>query len=128
MNLTPVETIALILIVFSTIKLIFIIFNPQLWINFAKKVWGSPGFLTAIMLILGVTILKFLLEELTIVQIIAAIAFAACFFAVGFARSSNEIIKLFEKRWKDRKIIRSHWVYILIWFIMMIWGLIVILN
>jgi hypothetical protein len=120
---TPVEWIALAIILLSAIKIVVGLFSPKSWMGFAKKVWASSGIMSFLGLALGAVILYYLLQEITIVQILAVTAFVACLFMVGLSDRANEIIKLYEKQIKDGSFIKKHILYIIIWIALMVWGL-----
>ncbi len=123
MAFTPLENIALILIVVSVIKILVILINPGSWFNFAKKVWSNSGITRMIALILAIIVFYYLMQELTIVQILAVTAFVALTIAVGLGDRINELLKHYEKLMKNRKMLKDHWMYLVIWLALMIWGI-----
>ena len=124
MTFTPVETIALIFIVVVAIKLLVIMTNPKKWMTVIRKVWGAPGLVAGISLILSGLVLYYLLDSgITIIQILAVSVFVALISAISIAAYSQELIKLAEKMLKDKAVIRKAWLAILIWIVLIIWGI-----
>lgn len=120
---TPIEILALILIVISSIKIITISINPTAWLNkIVKNVYVGKR-TTIIFLILALIVLYFLLQELTIVQILAVMLFTAFIFAIGFSIHSKELIKLADQIYRKKNIIKSNWLPLIIWIILLVWGL-----
>ena len=123
MMYTPIEILALILIIISGIKIITILINPSIWLNkVVKKVYVGKK-TTFIFLVLALIILYFLLQELTIVQILSVMLFTAFIFGIGFSIHSKELIKLADQTFKNKNIVKSNWVPIIIWIILLLWGL-----
>jgi len=124
MAFTPVEIIALILILVTFIKVIVIAINPQAWNNnVVKKVFKGTKSISIIFFILALIILRYLLQEITIVQIIATIAFVSLLMGLGFMSYSQDLQKFVDKIYKQKNILRRAWFYTLIWIILLLWGL-----
>ncbi len=119
---TPIEILALILIVISLIKIITILINPKAWLNGVVNKVYLP-YSQTVFLILAMTVLYYLLQELTIIQILAVMLFASLIFAIGFATFSKELIKLADKLYKKENIIKKSWLSLTIWLILLLWGL-----
>jgi hypothetical protein len=123
MAYTPVELIALILIIISAIKLVVIFVSPKSWNNnVVKKLWGKSNLMGIISLILAAVVFYYLLQELTIVQILATTMFVALLMAFGIAPYKAEIIKLADKMMKDKAILKKSFFYIIIWIALIVWG------
>ena len=121
--MTPIETFALILIIASAVKLVVVIINPKSWLNMVKNIWINITLATIISLVLASIVLYYLLQELTIVQILATTLFVALLIAAGMAVYANELMKIFDKALKDKSLIKKSWLYILVWLVLLIWGL-----
>ena len=120
--MTPVEIMALILIAVSAVKIIVILIKPSAWMNgVVKKVWAKPMLAMVISLILAGIALYYLLQELTIVQILAATLFVALLMAVGIGIYSKEMLSAAGKLMKQG-IVKKSWLYIIIWIILLGWG------
>lgn len=118
---TTIEWLALIIAVFSLVKIAFILFKPKAWMNFAAKVWKKPKVTGIVALILSFAVLYYLLQEMTIVQIFAALLFFSLLMMMDFAPYIKELISVNKKNMK--KIIKESRVYILIWLLLIIWVL-----
>lgn len=118
-----VETIAWIMVIAGAIKIISIAHNPKGWMNFAKKIWSKPQQMKLAGVVLGVIVLYYLLQELTIIQIMATMAFFAALLMVGFASDAEPLLKKYEKQIKNKTIWAKHKIYILIWIVLMVWTL-----
>jgi hypothetical protein len=122
--MTPVEIIALILIIAATIKMIVLLVSPNSWMNFSKFVLGG-GFLTRVVgLILAAIVLYYLLTELTIIQILAAAVFIALLLVIGLASNMGVLVKKYEAQIRKRTLWKEHWLYTLIWIVLLVWGVI----
>ena len=124
MVFTPIEWIALILIVISAIKIIVILVNPGAWnAKVVKKVWANPNLAMVVSLVLAAIVLYYLLQGgLTIVQILAVTLFVALLIGSGMAGYKNELIAMADKMLKDKSMIKKSWLYIVVWVILLAWG------
>ena len=100
--MTPVKIIALVFIIFVLVKLLVICINPSSWKSFIKKFYSKPIFTMILALAVAVIILRYLLAELTIVQIFASMTFMMALMMVQFAAFGNEIVELSDKFFKNR--------------------------
>ena len=121
--MTPVKVIALVFIVFALVKLLVIWIKPKSWKAFVKKIYAKPIYTKIAALILALVILRYLLQELTIVQIFAAMTFMMALMMLQFASFSKEILELSDQFLKDRKILKKVWLSLSIWIILMGWAL-----
>ena len=123
MSFTSIEILALILIILSGIKIITILINPSIWLNkVVKKVYVGKR-TTFIFLVLALIVLYFLLQEITIIQILAVMLFVALIFGISFSIHYKELIKLADQIFKNKNIVKSNWLPIIIWIILLLWGL-----
>jgi len=122
MPLTPIEWIVTIFAVIGLIKLIVITTNKQSWWHITKKFYNNPGLFGFIALILAAIVFYYLLQELTIVQIIAVATFVTLLVGFGFVGYSKEVLVLAEKILK-KGFSGWTWFYILIWLILLVWAL-----
>ena len=124
MAYTPIEWMALILIVGVAIKIIVILINPKTWYNsVVKKVWKAPNWIMLLSLILSAVTLYYLVQGgIGIVEILAVMLFFAFLIAVGVSVYKKEVIALADKMLKDKNIIKKSWLYILIWIALIVWG------
>jgi len=121
MPFTPLETIALVLIVIILVKLIIVIVNRNAWLKFTHKIYNKPIPTTILLAALGILVLYYLVQELSIVQIMAVLAFSSLIFALGFLQYPKEMHKLSTKLLK-KKFSPGIIVYILIWLALIAWA------
>jgi len=122
--LTQIGVLALIIIILGFIKLIVLAYNPKVWMNFAERVWSKPKTMQLICLILAIVVFFYLIENgITIVQILAVTLFVALFMAVAIAPEAEDLIKKYEARIKRGSLWKQYWLYVLIWLILLLWGL-----
>tara|TARA_Y100000310_G_scaffold76668_1_gene73169 strand:- start:1344 stop:1733 length:390 start_codon:yes stop_codon:yes gene_type:complete len=124
MAYTPVELIALIVAVGILVKLVlFLAVGGKKWSSLVEKVYGGrTGLLAVVYLILALVVLKYLLLELSIVQIVAAMAFCALLMGVAFAAFGKDTVA-FSKRVLRRPLPGWVWVSSLIWLVLAVWVL-----
>jgi hypothetical protein len=122
--MTPVEIIALIVIIFAAIKMIILLVSPKSWMNLAKNVLSKSGLAMIVSLILAALVLYYLLAELTIVQILATVAFFALLVVIGLAPHLGSVIKKYEAQIKRGSLWKENWLYTLLWIILLVWGVI----
>lgn len=118
---TTIEWFALVIAVFALVKIGFILLKPKAWISFATKVWKNPKITGSVALILSIVVLYYLLKEITIVQIFAAMLFFSLLMMMGFAPYAKELISMSKKNIK--KIVKELRLYLLIWLLLIIWVL-----
>jgi len=122
--MTPIELFAWIAIVLALVKIIVVVINPKAWMNFAKTLWERPVVMMVVSLVLGIIVLTYLLETISIVQIFAVTLFVMLLSAVSLASYSKEFMKLADKLAKDKKFLRKAWVPIVVWAGLAIWALV----
>ncbi len=122
--MTPIEIIALILIIISAIKIIVILVNPKSWADVVKKIWANPTLTSIIALILAAIVLYYLvwIEGMTIVQIFAVTAFVVLLMAVGIGTYAKEVISM-STRMLKKGVLKRAWFYTLVWIVLMIWAI-----
>lgn len=76
-----------------------------------------------IALLLAAVVLKYLLAELTIVQIFAVMSFMAFLMVIGVAFYAKETTTMINKLLKDRNVLKKGRLAITIWTVLMIWVL-----
>jgi len=124
MTFTPVEIIALIVIVISLIKILTLLIKPQSWMNLSKNVYSNPKLTSLIALILAGIVLYYLIQSgITIVQILAVTAFVALLIAIGLASEVEPLMKKYEKMIKKGNLWKEYWLYTLLWVLLMLWGI-----
>ena len=121
--MTPLEIIAVIMIALGVIKFLVLAVKPRAWIKVVNVVYGSPKAITWIGLILGAVILYYLLQELTIVQIFATLAFLSALMMIGVASFSKDLSEFAKKILARKNIMKKTWLAWVIWLVLMAWAL-----
>ena len=121
--MTPVQIIALIFIVFALVKLLVIFIDPASWKVVVKKIYIKPIYTTVAGLIVGAVVLRFLLQEMTIVQVFASMTFMMALMMIQFAALGNEIMEISDRFFNDRNLLKKLWLSLSIWILLMGWVL-----
>ena len=119
---TALNIIALIFIIVSIIKLLVILINKKDWLPVVRTFYSKPIASSIIVAILTVIVFYFLIQQLSIVEIISAAAFISLLFMLSFLQFKKELLEMATKIYKD-KLSPATWVYILIWLGLMGWAL-----
>ena len=122
MPLTAIEWIVTIFAILGIIKFVVIGFNRKKWWPVTKSVYGNPQIFSWVFLILAAVVFYLLIQELTIVQILAVATFFTLLMAFGFTTYSKEILELAQKIMK-RGFSFGQWLIILIWTVLLVWAL-----
>lgn len=123
MTFTVIEWFAFVFAIGIIVKLVFVAFNPKGWVNFAKGIYNSPAILVLVELILALVLFYYLLMELTIVQVFAALTLGALLTGLSFAIVGKETINMAGKLMKQKQTLKHFWLPILIWLALAIWTL-----
>ncbi|MFA5174501.1 MAG: hypothetical protein WC438_04950 [Candidatus Pacearchaeota archaeon] len=120
--MTPIEIMALILAIVSSLKLIVILIKPKAWYDdIVKPIWSKPMLTGLISLILAGITLYYLLQTMTIINIFAVMLFVVFLMAVGFSFYQKEVLDLATKMLKNKAMLKKAWFYILIWIVLVLW-------
>ncbi len=123
--MTPIETIALILALVSVIKLLTLIASPSSWYSNKNPLVSILTGRTVgpiVSLILAAVVLKYLLQEVSIVQIFAVTAFIALLLMVSIAPYSRSLMNwLRDEASRNGNVLRSSWLAVLVWVVLIIW-------
>lgn len=124
MEYTIINILALILLVAAAIKILVILISPKSWVKVTKKVWKYPLNVMVASLVLAALVLYLLISSgITIIQIFAVMLFVGLLAAAGVAMYSKVIVNAAARLLRDREIIKKSWIYILVWVILILWGL-----
>lgn len=123
MTLGPIEIIAIIIILFSIIKLIVFWISPRAWLNFAGKFYVKPNITSAVSFVFAAIVLYYLIDSgMTIVQILAAWLFVALIMVIGLAQYAHDIVVWAKSR--DHAVwFREQWLLMVIWIGLLAWGI-----
>ena len=123
MAFNAVEIIALIFAVLVIVKLLVVSFSPKSWLALAKSLYKAPWVLFVVELILAAVVFYYLLIELTVVQIFAAVTLGALLTGMSFAIYGKETIAWGAKL-LNSSTLKKIWLPILIWLALAVWVLI----
>ena len=123
MALDALGTIVFIFILIGLIKLLFVLFNPGAWFGFAKKLYSSPQILIVVELILAAIVFFYLLQSMTIVQIMGGVVLGALLTGLSFAFFAKEMMALVTKIYKQKGMLKKTWLVWIIWLALFVWTL-----
>jgi hypothetical protein len=115
---------ALVLAVLVLVKTIIVMFNAKTWMKVVRFLYGSKTLVFMVELILAAVLFYYLIQELTIVQIMAVIALGALLTGMIFAVYAKETIAWASKFLNSKSLMKKAWLPILIWLALVIWTLI----
>ncbi|MBW2999020.1 hypothetical protein KY321_05770 [Candidatus Woesearchaeota archaeon] len=121
--MTPIEIMALVVVVLGLFKLIVMGINPGSWIHGVESLLKRPKTATIISLVLGAVVLNYLLMEITIVQVFASIMFVIILGLIGLATFSKEFLDFARKISKEEDLMKRAWLITIIWLALMLWVL-----
>lgn len=123
--MTPIEIMALIVVLFAGSKLLLVLIGQQKsWFGtVTKRFWANSTLITLVTLALAAVTLIYLLKELTIVQIFAAMLFVMLLIVMGLAQFSKDMLALEEKWFKGEDMRKKGWFAILVWLALVVWVL-----
>jgi len=128
MPLGIIEIFAAIVIILGIIKLIVMLISPGSWFNFTKKIYSKPQVTSVISLILAGIVLFYLISAgISIIDIFAVMLFFILLVLVGVSQYAHALINWFSSR--DLKtVLKEQWVFVLIWILLLIWGLVELIS
>jgi len=123
MAFTVTEWFVLVFSVLAIVKLVTISFNPKGWLNLVGGLYRNSMLLFLVELVLAAILFYYLLQEITIVQILAGIVLGALLTGMTFALYAKETLDWGKKLLKGRTLLNRAWLPILIWLVLSIWAL-----
>jgi len=117
------EIAALLLVVIGLIKLFIVSFNTGAWMKVVKFLYRNSVALFIVELILALILFYYVIQQFTIVQIMAVIALGALLTGMSFAAYGKETIDWASKILKAKNLLRKAWLPIIIWVILLVWTL-----
>lgn len=114
---------ALIIALLALVKILVILIKPKVWTEVVKSVWRAPGFMMVVCLILAAVVLYYLIQDISIVQIMAVFLFVALLGGMTVAVYSKEVVSLAGKMLNDRKFMKKAWLPVIIWLVLILWAL-----
>jgi hypothetical protein len=122
--MSPLEILALILVVLGLVKFIVILIKPGAWAEVPKTMFAKPMLSMIISLILAALVLKVLLAEMTIVHVFAVMLFMMLLMFGTMSMYHKELMPMVDKMLKSKDLLRRAWLPIVIWSALMIWVLV----
>ena len=123
MTFSIVEWFVLVFAILVLVKLVIVSFNPKTWLKVAKSIYKNSAVLFVVELILAAILFYYLLMDLTIVQIFAAITLGALLTGMTFAIYHKETLDWGSKLLKGKTLLNRAWLPVLIWLALAIWAL-----
>ena len=128
--MNPVEIIALLTALIVPIKLVILMRSQKFWFkNVTSNYWvGSGNTIMILSFLVSVVSLYFLLQELTIVQIWAALFFSMALISMALAPFSKYLLEA-ENRWfTETNTVKKGWLSTIVWVAISLWVLIAIFS
>lgn len=123
MAFNAIEIVALVVSLLVIVKLLIVSFKPKSWFDLAKGLYSAPVVLFLVELVLALIVFYYLLQQLTIVQIMAAIGLGALLTGLSFTIYARETIAFASKFLKGKSLLSKAWLPILIWLTLAVWTL-----
>ena len=121
--MTPIEIIALVLIVVGGLKMLMLLINPKGFVNSTLKVMSNKLVTQFFGLIVAGVIFYYLRQAgFSIVDILAVTSFAFAMIIIAFAGEMDIFKTKYTKLIKRGRLWQEYWLYALIWIILMVWG------
>lgn len=125
MAFSVVEWFVLVFVVIGLIKLIFLVFSPKSWFNFAKWLYSSPAILFIVELILAAVLFYYLWTSIGILALMGGVVLGALLTGMSFAIYGKDTIT-FGKKIMGKGMWKKIWFPCLIWLALIVWTLIVL--
>jgi len=120
--LASIEIIALAVILLAAIKMIVLLVSPKSWMNFAKGIWSNVVLVQIVSFLFAAIVFYYLLQQMTIVQILAVVAFVFLLLVFGIAPEAGFLLRKYEAQIKQGKLWKQYWLYALVWLLLLAWG------
>ena len=121
--MTPIEIIALIVIIFAAIKIVILLVKPQAWMDLVQKFSKKTVWAQAISFVLAAVVFWYLLGAgITVVEILAVTAFEAMLMMFGLAPNMGTLITRYKAQISKGTLWKKNWLYTLIWIVLLAWG------
>ncbi|MEM3074786.1 MAG: hypothetical protein QW727_02490 [Candidatus Pacearchaeota archaeon] len=122
MEFSSLEIIVLIFILISLIKLITILIKKEKWISVIEIVYKNSKISSVLFLILAIVVFYYLINNMDIVEIFAALVFSYLLIIISFMFYSKEMVEVSKKILKKKF---SFWMkgYIIVWVLLIGWCL-----
>jgi len=123
--MTPIELMAFVVAFFTLAKLFTMLLSQKSWFpKVTKNFWVESWKVTLVSLIILVVSLYFLLQELSITQVIASSLFAFSLVVLGLAPLSKYMLDIENKWFKKEKMIKVGRIAWIVYISLAVWVLI----
>jgi len=114
----------LLFAILVVIKFLVLAIKPRAWLNFAKSLYKNPLITGLVEVILAAVLFYYLLMQLTILQIMAAVTLGALLTALSFTIYGKDLIPFASKLIRNKRVLWSPraWFVWLIWFVLLGWA------
>ncbi|MFH1787187.1 MAG: hypothetical protein ABH811_00110 [archaeon] len=120
MNFSAIEIIALVFVLAAFVKVLIILVSRNSWASFVKRLYNKPTALMFIELVLAGIVIYYLLQSLSIIQIMGGVVLGALLTGMTFAAYGKELMPSMLKLLK-RDALRKAWLPILVWLSLVVW-------
>jgi len=122
--MTPIEIIALVVIVIGILKILILLIDPLYAMTLSLKILRHRKLSQIFSLIFGGVVLYYLLKEgIGIIYILAVAGFLFCLIYLGLVAHLPDIVVEYKSRIKRGKLWQESWLYVLIWLFLIGWGI-----
>lgn len=123
--MNAIEIMALIAAVVVPIKIAMLIKGQKFWFEtVTRRYWGNALLTSIVSLIVVIVTLFFLLKELTIVQIWAAVLFSMALISLALAPFSKFMLEVEKKWFTETNVLKTGWIALIVWIGLAIWVLV----
>ena len=123
MTFGALEIAAFVLIVLGLTKILIVSFNPKKWMGVIKFLYSRPLTLFIIEFALAAILFYYLIQQFTIVQIMAVIALGALLTGMVFSLYSKETLDWASRLLRGKTLLKKAWIPIIIWLALILWTL-----
>lgn len=115
MTFNAIEIAALVIVVLSLIKVLIVVFNARTWMKVVKFLYGNVVVTFVVELILAGILFYYLIQQFTMVQLMAALGLGALLTGMTFAVYGKETIVWASKLLNTKSLLKKAWLPILLW-------------
>lgn len=123
MTFSVIQWFVVVFSLLAIVKILVVSINPKGWLNLAKGLYKSSALLFVVELILAAILFYYLLQEITIVQVMGGIVLGALLTGMTFAVYAKETLDWGSKLLRGKTLLNRAWLPILIWLVLSIWAL-----
>jgi hypothetical protein len=128
MAFNALEIAALVLAVLVLVKVLVVSFNARAWMKVVRFLYSNRALLFIVELVLAAVLFYYLIQQMTIVQIMSVVALGALLTGMVFAVYARETIAWASKFLNSKSLMKRAWLPILIWLALVIWTLVELLG